>query len=103
MNESAPLYNSRVTKIYIQYLQKFYPEINVDSVLNELGIANYEIEDPAHWFTQEQQDRSKSPQMVTGCMTFWLNTRATVTLPEMPGALQHPPKDWVQPSNMRWA
>ena len=57
MNESAPLYNSRVTKIYIQYLQKFYPEISVDSVLNELGIANYEIEDPAHWFTQEQQDR----------------------------------------------
>jgi PAS domain S-box-containing protein len=57
MNESAPLYNSRVTKIYIQYLQKFYPDINVDSVLNELGIANYEIEDPAHWFTQEQQDR----------------------------------------------
>ena len=57
MSESAPLYNSRVTKIYIQYLQKFYPEINVDSILNELGIAKYEIEDPAHWFTQEQQDR----------------------------------------------
>src|SRR5210317_671210 len=57
MNESVPLYNSRITKIYIQYLQRFYPEINVDSVLNELGIANYEIEDPAHWFTQEQQDR----------------------------------------------
>ncbi len=57
MNESEPLYNSRITKIYIQYLQKFYPEIDVDAVLNELGIANYEIEDPAHWFTQEQQDR----------------------------------------------
>jgi PAS domain S-box-containing protein len=57
MGESAPLYNSRITKIYIQYLQKYYPEINVDSVLNELGIAKYEIEDPSHWFTQEQQDR----------------------------------------------
>jgi len=56
MDESAPLYSSRITKIYIQYLQKYYPEINVDSVLNEVGIAKYEIEDPAHWFTQEQQD-----------------------------------------------
>jgi len=57
MSESEPLYNSRVTKIYIQYVQKYYPDIDVDSVLDELGIAKYEIEDPAHWFTQEQQDR----------------------------------------------
>ncbi|MBW2584363.1 MAG: PAS domain S-box protein [Deltaproteobacteria bacterium] len=57
MSESEPLYNSRVTKIYIQYLQKYYPDIDVDSVLDELGIAKYEIEDPAHWFTQDQQDR----------------------------------------------
>jgi PAS domain S-box-containing protein len=57
MNESPPLYNSRVTKIYVQYLSNHYPEIQVDSILEEAGIANYEIEDPAHWFTQEQQDR----------------------------------------------
>jgi len=57
MNKSEPLYNSRVSKIYINYLKKNYPDIEVDSVLKEAGIANYEIEDPAHWFTQEQQDR----------------------------------------------
>jgi len=57
MNESAPLYNSRVTKIYIQYLNKFYPEVDVDSILEQTGIAAWELEDPAHWFTQEQQDR----------------------------------------------
>ncbi len=57
MNESAPLYNSRLNKIYLQYLRKYYPDIDVDSILEEAGIANYEIEDPAHWFTQEQQDR----------------------------------------------
>jgi hypothetical protein len=34
MDESAPLYSSPITKIYIQYLQKFYPEIDVDAVLN---------------------------------------------------------------------
>jgi len=57
MNKSEPLYNSRVSKIYINYLKKKYPGIEVDSVLKKAGIANYEIEDPAHWFTQEQQDR----------------------------------------------
>ena len=57
MNESPPLYNSRLNKIYIQYLKKYYPDIDVDSILEEASIANYEIDDPAHWFTQEQQDR----------------------------------------------
>jgi len=57
MSKSEPLYNSRVSKIYINYLKKNYPDIDADLVLKEAGIANYEIEDPAHWFTQEQQDR----------------------------------------------
>jgi PAS domain S-box-containing protein len=57
MSESAPLYNSRITKVYVQYLGKYYPDIDLDSVLDEAGMARYEIEDPAHWFTQEKQDR----------------------------------------------
>jgi len=57
MSEPVPLYNSRLTKVYILYLEKNYPDIPVDSILEELGIARYEIEDPAHWFTQDQQDR----------------------------------------------
>ena len=54
MSESPPLYNSRLTKIYIQYLQKYYPDIDIDSILEDAGIAIYEIDDPAHWFNQEQ-------------------------------------------------
>ena len=57
MSASAPLYNSRLNKIYVQYLRKYYPDIDVNSILDEAEIASYEIEDPAHWFTQEQQDR----------------------------------------------
>ena len=57
MSESAPLYNSRLNKIYLQYLRKYYPDIDIGSILDEAGITDYEIEDPAHWFTQEQQDR----------------------------------------------
>ncbi len=57
MSESALLYSSRLNKIYLQYLRKYYPDIDVSSILEEAGIASYEIEDPAHWFTQDQQDR----------------------------------------------
>jgi PAS domain S-box-containing protein len=57
MNQSAPLYNSRVTKIYIEYLQKYHPDIDADSILAQAGITEWELEDPSHWFTQEQQDR----------------------------------------------
>ena len=57
MSESVPLYNSRIAKIYAQYLSKYYPDLDLDSVLDEAGMARYELEDPAHWFTQEAQDR----------------------------------------------
>jgi PAS domain S-box-containing protein len=57
MSDPALLYNSRISKIYFQYLRKYYPHLDLDSILQEAGIANYEIEDPSHWFTQEQQDR----------------------------------------------
>ena len=39
MSESAPLYNSRLNKIYVQYLREYYPDIDVDSILEEAGIA----------------------------------------------------------------
>ncbi len=57
MSDSLPLYNSRLPKIYIQYVRKHYPDIDVDSILQESGIANYELEDPSHWFKQEDIDR----------------------------------------------
>jgi PAS domain S-box-containing protein len=57
MSVQIPLYNSRLTKIYMQYLGKYYPNLSTSDVLEESGIANYEVEDPAHWFTQEQVDR----------------------------------------------
>ena len=57
MSDSLPLYNSRLPKIYIQYVRKHYPDIDVGSILQESGIANYELEDPSHWFSQEQIDR----------------------------------------------
>ncbi|MGD9306121.1 MAG: PAS domain S-box protein [Desulfobacterales bacterium] len=57
MSDNQPLYNSRITRTYLQYLRKNYPDINLDAFLKKTGITNYEIEDPGHWFTQEQVDR----------------------------------------------
>ena len=52
-----PLYNSRITRIYLGYLSENYPQIDIDSVLNSAGMTKYNVEDPAHWFTQDQVDR----------------------------------------------
>ena len=50
------LYNSRITKTYLEYLLKYHPEINIASLLSYAGMTNYQVQDPAHWFTQQQVD-----------------------------------------------
>jgi len=57
MTDGQPLYNSRLTKMYVEYLRLNYPHVRVESVLQEAGIAAYQIEDHAHWFTQQEVDR----------------------------------------------
>ncbi|MGD8385714.1 MAG: response regulator [Desulfobacteraceae bacterium] len=51
------LYNSRIIKVYVDYLSRFYPDVNMDRVLERAGMTRYEVEDPAHWFTQDHVDR----------------------------------------------
>lgn len=57
MDDSVPLYNSRITKVYLRYLKSNYPDLDVDSLLQYAGMTNYEVDDSAHWFTQNQVDR----------------------------------------------
>jgi len=52
-----PLYNNRIIKNYIEYVEKFHPDVDIDSILSLSGITNYEMEDQGHWFTQNQVDR----------------------------------------------
>ncbi len=56
MKKNEQLYNSRITKIYLEFISKHYPHVNIDSLLEYAGMARYEVEDPAHWFTQHQVD-----------------------------------------------
>ncbi len=56
MQKDLPLYNSRITKTYLEYLLEHYPHLDIDRILKESGMEHYEVEDPAHWFNQQQVD-----------------------------------------------
>ncbi|MCX5879850.1 MAG: PAS domain S-box protein [Deltaproteobacteria bacterium] len=55
--ENLAIYNSRIIKTYIEYLALQYPRVAPDSLLEYAGMSREEVEDPAHWFTQNQVDR----------------------------------------------
>jgi class 3 adenylate cyclase len=51
------LYNSRIVKIFLEYLEKRYPDVDIDSILKYAEMTRYEVEDQGHWFKQSQVDR----------------------------------------------
>ena len=55
MNEK-PLYNTVLIAPYIEYLGKYYPDVDIDSILSDAGMTNYQLGDKGHWFTQRQVD-----------------------------------------------
>ena len=56
-NEIVLIYNSRIMKLHLRYLGKYYPDIDVDSILEYAEMPGYAVEDQAHWFSQKQADR----------------------------------------------
>ncbi len=57
MEKDAPLYSSRITRSYLDYLSLHHPDCDIDEMLTYAGIARWEAEDPVHWLTQQQVDR----------------------------------------------
>ena len=55
MNDS-PLYNSRIIKPFIEYMEEYHPDVGIDTLLSYAGMTSYELEDKGHWFTQRQVD-----------------------------------------------
>ena len=55
-DNTAPIYNSRIINTYIEFLEKFFPDVDIDTVLRKAEISRHEVEDPGHWFTQHQAD-----------------------------------------------
>ena len=33
-NQDSPIYNIRILRIYIDYIEKNYPDVNIDKILN---------------------------------------------------------------------
>ncbi len=57
MTEAPSLYNSRIIKNYVEYLKRYYPNIDILSLLKHAGIEAYQLDDEGHWLSQEQVDR----------------------------------------------
>jgi len=56
-NKTRALYNSRIMKVFLEYMARYHPDVDVDKVLEYANMTRYEVNDPAHWFDQEQADR----------------------------------------------
>ena len=56
MKNPESIYNSRILKLYTVYLNRYYPQVDVDAITREAGITKYQIEDSGCWFNQEQVD-----------------------------------------------
>ena len=57
MMDNTPLYNSRIIKSYVEYLNKYFPDIDIAPLLKYANIEAYQLDDEGHWLTQEQSDR----------------------------------------------
>ncbi len=55
--EDPLLYNSRLIKNYVEYLRKYYPQIDPNDILEYAGIETYGLEESGQWLTQKQVDR----------------------------------------------
>ncbi len=57
MMDDTPLYNSRIIKSYVEYLNRYLPDIDIAPLLKYADIETYQLDDEGHWLTQEQIDR----------------------------------------------
>jgi PAS domain S-box-containing protein len=57
MNKDVPLYNIRILKTYLDYVQKKYPNINIDKILDYAGISKPQLNDSGYWYSQRQANR----------------------------------------------
>ena len=56
-DDNSPLYSSWIHSIYIQYLKKHYPEIDINELLTYAGMTIDQVQNQGHWFNQVQADR----------------------------------------------
>ena len=56
MTDDTPLYNSRIIKTYVEYLGRYFPDVDIVPLLKYADIETYQLDDEGHWLTQRQVD-----------------------------------------------
>jgi len=54
--DNPRLYNIRLLRPFISYINRNYPGVDTRSILDDAGIKLSEFEDDGYWFTQQQSD-----------------------------------------------
>jgi PAS domain S-box-containing protein len=57
MDEKTAIYNSRLIRIYLEFIGKQYSHLDRDYLLEYAKMTKYEANDTGHWFNQTQVDR----------------------------------------------
>ena len=56
-NQESPIYNIRILRIYIDYIERNYSDVNIDKILNYSGISRLQLNDYGYWYNQNQANR----------------------------------------------
>ena len=86
--DKPKLYSSRIISSYVEYLKKYLPEINIESILKYAEIEQYQLDDEGHWLSQEQIDcfhdeiakRSEHQNIAREVGRFAVNSKASGAL-----------------------
>lgn len=82
------LYNSRIIDTFFEYFRKARPDINIEDLFINSGIAPYEVEDEGHWLTQQQVDdfhdavmrQTDDPTIFREAGRYMASSRSVITL-----------------------
>ena len=56
-DDEMPLYNIRILRSYIKYVQNNYPEMDIDRILEYAGVTRLQFNDHGYWCSQRQMNR----------------------------------------------
>jgi len=85
--DKKPLYNSRIIRVFVEYLETHHPEVDICALLDHAGITMYALHDGAHWFTQGEVDRFYDIALSKTKMPGWLGRRGVLPLLQREQAL----------------
>ena len=56
-SDKIPLYNIRILRSYIDYVQNNYPYVDISKILKYSGVSRLQLNDHGFWCNQHQMNR----------------------------------------------